>query len=193
MMKQKKIYFCEIIKISSQMQQIVFYLSSLFIVISLCITGCRDEKVQEENPEIIAANLLKQGTADINLLPGKWNIIKFAYTKDGNEISDKNAIIYSDFQLHPYFIIPDEISNEWFFQFVNQHLWECSITRNLISYSSIKSITYIYIIEGTETHKTYKELILSLKKSYSFVIRGNELIIYYQGSEGKNLLILEKQ
>jgi len=167
------------------MKQTIFFLFCLFSIVIIGIIGCK-KVTKEESPETIAANLLKQGTADPELLPGEYDLIKFAYTPAGNKISDRNAIVYQGSQAHPRLLIPKVLSNEWWFYYINHYRSTCTINSNLINFLKFGPITMIHA-------PVEDEIASAFLNAYSFVIKGNELIIYFKGDNGKNLLILEKQ
>ena len=174
------------------MKQTIIFFIGLFSVIIISLMGC-GKVTKEESPETIAANLLKQGTAEPELLLGEWALIKFAYTSDGNKISDRNTITYNVQPItHPTLIIPfaptpieNSVSERWCLNYINSTWYICSLTNHLIKLEGCGS-TYIHA-------PVEREITYAFGKSYSFVIKGNQLIIYFKGGDNKNLLILEKR
>jgi len=177
------------------MKKTVIFFIGLLAVIIISFTGCKEEEniEKDEISETIAANLLKQGTADPELLLGEWSLIKFAYTPDGNEISDRRIISYNVQPIeHPYLRIPsaptpieNNLDDRWCLNYGNSIWYVCSLTDHLIKLEPCGS-TYV----GVPPEET--EVYGALSRAYSFVIKGNELLIYFKKGDDKNLLILEK-
>ena len=192
-MKKDILYFRRIIKILTKMKQTIIFLTGLIAIILISLTSCKEETAKEETPETIAANLLKQGTADPELLLGEWELIKFAYTKDGNGISDREKILYGNpKKIHPTLNIPfaptpieNEMGDRWCLNYYNSIWYICSLTDHLINLTP-RGSTLVYAPVENVTLSAFRN-------AYSFVIKGNELIIYFKKGERKNLLILEKK
>ena len=139
--------------------------------------------------DLIASNLLKTGTADTALLIGKWDVVKFAYTANGNEISDITAISKAMLTI-PFAVTPVEnnLEDRWRLYCVNSIWFVSSLSGNLIELA-MRGSTFVNVPDDHEENY----IVLALINAYSFVIIDDELIIYFTGIEGKNLLILKKQ
>jgi len=175
------------------MKQTVISFMGLFIAVIICLSGC-EKATKEESPETIAANLLKQGKAAPELLIGTWKLIKFAYTKDGNNISDRDTIPYSI--SCPNLSIPcvptnptdDSLKNKWHLYYVNDIWYNCSLNNHFIELSRCGQ-TMVYSPKYS-SHES--KICAALNNAYSFVIMENQLIIYFKKGKKQNLLILEK-
>ena len=143
--------------------------------------------------ELIAANLLKMGNSNQELLFGEWNCTQFAYTPDGNTIS-KVADINTGDQREGRLI---RISNEGLWLTTTDILirpprphfeiqFDCSITGNLIGLSIGFNYPFLYLPPGEI------DVAFALINAYSFVITEDELIIYFTGTDNRNLLIFKK-
>jgi len=156
--------------------------------------------------EQISTNLLTlggiNGSIDPELLVGEWEFIKFAYTADGKIISNEKTISKLSVVNHPHTkimkilnddpmqyiseAIPD-LSGPWVF--MNNYLFY-SISNNLMNFSRLSDHSYAIDLHVTDEGK---EVLNALKAAYSFVIKGNELIIHFKRIENKNLIILQKR
>ena len=160
-----------------------------------------DKIGQSTTDELIISNLSKDGLIDPELLIGEWDMIKFAFTPDGVEITNEEAIAKG------YLFIPsaptpkdskcNDLDNLWMVTPTNYSWYIGSIFDNLIKFTHCSS-TYAYIIPPNERYG----IGYAIDNAYSFVIRGNELIIYFKQAvsfdywaviENKNLLILKKR
>ena len=158
----------------------------------LMASGCGKSKAtpEEKEPlsdEQISFNLSKNGNIDPELLIGEWNAIAFAYTADGNKITDMTAIS-SRFSV----IINDLnfINDECVPMYFNPCLCIYSSSGNLLKYIQEKSTCFAVLIQYTDDEQKIAD---ALRNTYSFVIKGNELIIHFTGVENRNLLILKKR
>ena len=158
--------------------------------------------------EQISLNLSENGKTDPELLIGEWDLIKFAYTADGNKIKDVaaitkvaswvdvngtglplNRILIKEGNPNEFFDTDeplDGLLGPWCFW---PYFLFYSISSNLISY---RLESYPYMLMDTFTEEGYAVL-NALRNTYSFVIKGNELIIHFIGVKNKNLLILKKR
>jgi hypothetical protein len=73
--------------------------------------------------------------------------------------------------------------------FARYHFLFYSISENLTSYITAQFPYYVNITLTNEGHTVLN----ALKNAYSFVIRGDELMVYFTGEKNKNLLILKKR
>jgi len=137
--------------------------------------------------DLIASNLLKKGSADTTFLIGKWDVVKLAYTANGNEISDVTAISKAILTI-PIAITPIEnyLQDRWKLDCVNSIWFVSSLSDNLIELAMCGS-TFVYVPDEHEEN----HIVSALTNAYSFVIIDDELIIYFIGIEDRNLLILK--
>jgi len=196
---------------------------SFLCLITLCIVfswSCqtKSEAGQPLSDEQKSHNLTKNGKIDPDLLIGEWDIIKFAYTPNGNKISNVANIpidpIY-DIELiaslngisideaidrvRPKLQIPNPpinpLENEWLWNFsgCNWMEFKCSISENLINFIG-KGSTY----KGCSPQSTDNEISFALLNAYNFVIKGDEFVIFFTGIENidkdkkKDFVILKK-
>ena len=156
--------------------------------------GKTTEEEDEGQPspfEVIASNLLKDGSDDLELLTGEWQCIEFAFTEDGNTIVNRAAIDVGKLKFN---------GKITFFKFDYADACFCypyylnySISDNLINFSEYEFDvvpTSRFNIFGK--HDEDLEMIDVLMKTYSFVIRDDELIVHFVGVEDKNLIIFKK-
>ena len=149
----------------------------------------------------ISHNLMKMGSVEPELLIGEWDILKFAYTADGEIISNESNF-KNNFKLKiPAAPTPidDDGSGRWRLSARNSIYFICTLDGNLIDIE-FRLSTYMNV---PAPHEEY-DASFALANAYSFVIKGNELIIYFPKIkdkgllsqctliEGKNLLILKK-
>ncbi len=181
----------------------------LCIVCTLFSFSCQNKSEADQplSDEQISSNLSKMGEIDPGLLIGEWDLIAFAYTGDGNKISDVaaiskvaawvdvngsglplNRLTISDDNPMDYGNVEssDRLSGPWVFW---PYYLYYSISENLISYSKED---YPYYIMDTFTDEGY-DVLNALRNTYSFFIKNDELIIYFIGAKNKNLLILKKR
>jgi len=172
--------------------------SILCIVCALFVWSCQnksenDQTLSDEtlSDEEISINLLIEGEVDPESLIGEWDCIKFAYTADGKEISNVVTIssrgAVSIFDEDPHLSSYDDgILGPFSYMYCNFFF---SVSDNLISLSEL---TYYYQIL-VQYNDDEMNVIKAFQNAYSFVIKGNELIIYFTGEKNKNLLILKKR
>ena len=210
----------------------------ILFFLAASVARCSDETTELLSDEQISSNLLlmgdDDGSVDPALLIGEWNIVKFAYTADGNKISNITDITVDsryDIELiashngisideaidivRPKLLIPayniewiasqrgisiDEVTEELLNQFGketsmndiwglsagNSSSWICSLSGNLINLTCCFSTT----VRPTDLGEV---IIDAFSNAYSFVIKGDELIIYFAGDKKKNLLISKKR
>ena len=175
--------------------------------IALCIlfTNCGnqgteeyDTKENEMDHDMISSNLLEIGDAlsfDPNLLIGEWESVKFAYTLDGNKISNvanisncqitiADAILwYEDDELpdHEIFL---------YFKVCSYAYSRSGNNGNNIKFIHEKSACFAIEVPWTNDEM---EVDKALRNVYYFVFINNELIIYFTGDKNKNLLIFKKR
>ena len=180
-----------------------------FILLAVCLIGMAAcENKEPKDKQIIASNLLNKGSVDTALLVGEWELVKFAFTIDGNTISDVATIsdVVNDMMLNYISInVPNEeyvlslcdiepqlctydLSSIWTFSFCYSYLFY-SVSENLTSFI-ISYFPYMVNIILTDDGN---DVMNALKNAYSFVIRSDELIIHFTGVKNKNLLILKKR
>ena len=181
------------------------------------------------------------GSIDYELLIGEWELLKFAYTADGNLFSDmvdipispdfdikwiasQNGISIDEaiYMLKPKLQIPNPPitppEDEWYFwddlneywvensvvlwrlYVCNASTWICSLSDNIVNLK-LYSTTKMGCSNSAES-----DIMFALSNACSFVIRDNELLIFFSGIEkldniqkkeftilkNHNLLILKK-
>jgi len=157
------------------------------------------EQLSFEQIEQISINLSIGGEINPELLIGEWELIKFAFTADGKKISDVAAI--SSGILIPTSIDDDGLA-QWCLITANSTCFIYSLEGNRIKLKRKGvSFSYVYVIPPNEEY----DLISALNNAYSFVIKDNELMIYFMKekdkeilsyctvTEDKNLLILKRR
>ena len=167
---------------------------SIFILLAICLTVAACENKVPRDKKIIASNLLKDGTADPALLAGKWECIKFAYTANGNNISDVAALSNCVVNIGKPKGWGDIVVDDPPVGTLPVYFKICCFTYiqsgdNIINYSQEKSTCCEEPVPYTDDEV---EVSNALKNAYSFVIRDNELIIHFTGIKNKNLLVLKK-
>ena len=156
----------------------------------LMITAISCEKISDEQ---ITLKLSMNGEIDPSLLIGEWEFEKFAYTVDGKKISDV-ANISGSYGFKPTLTIPfapttatremeDYRERLWMLVQQNTSWYSCSLSGNLIELKN-EFGTLMYITPPSE----YYDVLFSFSNAYSFVINGNELIIYFKQVKDKNAL-----
>ena len=212
----------------------------MLLALAISITGCK--KNDDELTELISFNLLRMGGAkgsiDPALLVGEWNIVKFAYTANGNKISNvadipiKRSVYdyeWSAFaqgisideaidRARPKLIIPEPLPiQDELEKLVEYGITPCAIRELLIlnesegwsylgvwgvsaclggSFACMVSGNLMKIKDGWGTGyycPEQKGIISAFANAHSFVIKGDELIIYFTGDKKKNLLIFKKR
>jgi hypothetical protein len=171
-------------------------------------TSCGEKEQKADS--VIASNLLKSGMADTTQLTGNWELVKFAYTTDGNVISDVADISNVAIGLMALNYIEITIPNKEDFlslcdrkselcKFDLANICSFSFCHNIFCYSISENLTNfimflppVVMINITLT-KDGNDVFDALKNIYSFVIRDDELLIHFNGAKRKNLLILKKQ
>ena len=162
------------------------------LLLAVAMTAASCNEVEKNYPIDISTNLLQNGSADPALLIGEWDIVKFAHTTDGKKIVDVTVI--SRGWLH-VLSIADKDSIEckhsvedmqWNIFHTNWSRFICSLSGNSITFS---------LCGSTFAMPTPEEITIleALENSYSFVVRDDELILYFTGIENTNLLIFKKR
>ena len=170
---------------------------SLLIMMSIIFWSCNELEMDNEH---VVKNLSKNGKNAPELLIGEWELVKFAFTADGKKISNEKdisdlALMWGDKVLQisyddPLQYIKDAPSDLFGpFHIMNSYHFY-SISGNRITFSRYSDNTF-----GIDIHITDEghNVLNALKNTYSFVIKGDELIIYFIGEENRNLLILKKR
>ena len=156
----------------------------ILCVLMFIIYGCGKDE-QPLSDEEISFNLSKSGEFDPALLIGEWELVKFASTADGNKISKVVNVSGGRLEI-PIAPTADDCEikrGQWRLQCANEIFYICTISGNLIE---LKSCLRSYLGVGPP-HVEY-DCDLAFDNAYSFVIKGDELIIYFIKVEDKNLL-----
>ena len=135
----------------------------------------------------ITLNLAKNGEFDPKLLIGEWDFIKFAYTADGKEITDVAEKPYPNSDLL-IFGPTNELEKP-----IQSWLFGCSSQWRV--YYEIFPPNLIKLSPSQTQFDNYSSpeddaMVSVLNNAYSFVIKDDELIIYF--TRYKNLLISKK-
>jgi len=149
----------------------------------------RPGNVFEELYDQISFNLSKMGEIEPVQLNGVWDCVRFAYTADGNTISEVAAISKGELTIPAFFT--DKIEDTWRLSYVNDIWYTYSFSSSSLSDNLLTLNLAGSTIVGAPPEED--EIDMALENAYSFVIKGNELMIYFIGVENKNLLILEKR
>jgi len=167
--------------------------SILCIVCVLFVWSCQNksENNQPLSDEEISSNLSIDGEIDSEFLIGEWDVVNFAYTADGNKISHVKTISDCTVDIRDGFLVQGEeefLDHELFAVYFKICLSTYSKLGNIINL--IRSDCYAINIPWTDDEIEIKK---SLLIAYSFVVKSDELFIYFTGVENKNLLILKKR
>jgi len=172
----------------------------LIVMVTIVCWSCQSAMDGKEmDIELVVKNLSINGNNDPALLIGEWELFKFAYTANGEKISNERdiadlALLWGDKVLRisyedPLQYIKDAPPDLFgpFYILNSYHFY--SISDNKMTFSKYSDSTF-----GIDIHITDEgfNVLNALKNTYSFVIQGNELIIYFTGMEDRNLLILKK-
>jgi len=164
----------------------------LLLMLVISFAGCN--KDEDFVQQLITSNLAIKGKIEPELLVGEWDIIGYAYTKDGKKISKITNIDDFDFWnilYIPFVTTPQDskLEERWKLSLCQTYWFDCTLSGNLINleHNSISGFSFgIYCPADNDKF-------LAFKNAHSFVIRGNELIIHFTGIKDKNLLILRKR
>jgi len=142
--------------------------------------------------EEISFNLSENGKTDPDLLIGEWDATAFAYTADGKKVSNLATIsdcpvrIVNTFLWHE----DDELLDHEFSVNFKICSYPYSRSGNKIKYIRERSACFAINVPWTNVEMKVDN---SLKNAYSFVIKGNELIIFFTEAKDNNLLIFKKR
>ena len=168
-------------------------LSAIMLLLAGVFYSCQKEP--ELSDEEITFNLAEKGESNPELLFGTWKPIKFAYTKNGEEILNLSMITPSsvrDYSLgmsdnhYPPFSFNDEELGPIFF--LNCYFYY-SRKGNFISNKFDAVFCYLNTKFPSDDEKIVYQI---LSKAISYVIIGDELFIYFEKIKNKNLVIFKK-
>jgi len=190
--------------------------TTLCVVFTLMSWSCQDRseagQLEPLSDEQISINLSENGVTDPDLLIGEWDAIKFAYTADGHNISDviKIKSAYLEIPVAPTdsecTVYDPEIgtytsSKHWVLHSeINGGNWLCSLSGNSLKFSFCGSTR----INVPRPHEEL-DMIYAINNAYSFVIKGNMLMIFFTedekvknfpsiaGDKKMNLIIFKKR
>jgi hypothetical protein len=178
-------------------KQSKFILSMMIILLCWSCQNVMDSD-QRVSDELISTNLSKDGECDPKLLIGEWDAIEFAYTTDGNKLSNRNVISGRGSLIIPNEPFIENIENvedilgDW--ERARNSRWSlnCWNWFSMFCSSSGKNEIEVKITCDTQVmvytpHIEY-DLYFALSKAHSFVIKGNELILYFSEVKDKELL-----
>ena len=216
----------DLIKISEKntfaIVQKIIVQSVMFVALCILLANCGNQGSEEYDTEenemvhdMISSNLLKIGddvTIDPALLIGEWDCVKFAYTADGIKIFDVVKITSATLVIpvaptEPVCEVYDQETGmhsqteRWILQRIyNGGSWLCSLSGNLINLTFCGATKM-----GVPNPHEENDIVWALDNAKSFVIKGNELMIFFTGDEENkgftsiagerkiNLLILKKR
>jgi len=164
-----------------------------FFLLTVCLMGvvaCKNNEPKDK--QMIASNLLRKGSLDVNLIVGEWNCIKFAYTTDGNKISSVANISNCVVNIGDASFCgttDDELPSHNLSVYFKICCFPYLQSSNIINFIQDKSACFAILEPYTDDEI---EVDKALRNAYSFIIRGDELIIHFIGVKNKNLLILKK-
>ena len=195
----------------------VFMLAALFLTV-----GCDNSLFPRGENGDIEENYPPNGNEDKDsisaLLVGSWNVVQFAYTSDGKTISKitdvsppsvnrgtQNIVRISEISSDEWRNLYERLSYYWaespwvelppfdervslILGFRPDELFY-SISDNLLNFNLITSDILVLVTYTDEEH----QILHALQNTHNFVVKENELMIYFTGLEDKNLLILRRR
>ena len=165
----------------------------MMILSVACFTSCTSRNNSEIEGELLIGEWDTSCTSCNNSeiegeLIGEWDAIKFAYSEDGINISDVVKIESAELVIPVAQTISEcefydpEIgmrsSESWSLHCINGSCWLCSISGNSIKFT-LCGTTKIGIPNPHEEWDIY----WAFQHAYSFVIKGNELMIFFKGDD----------
>jgi len=186
-----------------------YFVTAFLLILVVSFVSCNEKNIDKLlSDDQISANLARSGSFDPALLVGEWNIVRFAYTADGKSFSDVATVSSAslsvrdtfdenharDCGFNPEYLDIGVILSVW-----NSSGYFGSLSGYLINFKFCGS-TLVYV---APPHEEF-DIGFAIDNARSFVIRGDELIIYFKGDdegwkdffkfqENKNLLILERR
>ena len=136
-----------------------------------------------------------QSNIENDLIVGKWKLMKFAYSGYNQNIVNETLITKEksdNADAYCVNISPDEMNLEfgttsmvveWF-----PVLFYYSIDGGSMEFLKARQTSYVYRIYTD----TGNDILHALNNTQKYVIKGNEMSIYFTGLKGKNVLILKK-
>ena len=173
------------------MRKLFSLISITFLIMTVIMACNKDENedvTQQLSDEQITLNLLEfnKGELNLDLLYGEWDVIKFAYTANGNEIMDVAEKPYTG-----RFSISDYINElgipTWGFGCISSFRVEYSVSSPNLIRLSLYQTDYLLVNSPEQD-----AIVEALNNAYSFIVKDDELIIYFTGDKNKNLLIFKK-
>ena len=162
------------------------------------------QEIVVDNPEISGSEgentnpLIGEDDHSWKKILSEWEPIKFAYSANGENYEDisvipnniakpfnemaKRITVYegnAGFTVNELTTITCRFSTEYYFY---------SISNNLIKLTDFRNPLYVDIHYTDEAF----DIMCALRNVYSFVIKGNELFVYFTGLKDKNILIFKK-
>ena len=181
----------DLIKISDKNALIKAQNIIMLCVVCVMLSWSCQSKNELYQDDIIEFNLSESGTIDRELLIGRWDCVNFAYTEDGKNISNVATISNCSFNIREanLWYESDRLRGHQFSVMFNYCSYPYSMKANKIKYIYDKGVCYPIGLPRTDDEGG---VATALQNAYSFVIKGNDLIIYFTGVQNKNLLILKK-
>jgi len=161
----------------------VKFIIPLFIIL-LCWSCQSDADDQQLSDEMISLNLAENGKADRELLIGDWDLVSFAYTKDGKKMSNVTAVSGGRLSV-PFAPTPADHhpSERWRLGCINSIWFICSISGNNIELE-LRGTTFA----GVPTPHLEHDITFAFANANSFAIKNDELIIFFKMVKDKDLL-----
>ena len=175
------------------------FITAFLLILAVSSVSCSEKEIDKplSDDEQISANLARSGSFNPALLVGEWNIVRFAYTADGNSFSDVAAISRAGISIRDTFdenhardcgFNPEYLDILLDLYVVNWMGYFGSLSGYLINFKFCGS-TLVNVVPPHEE----VDISFALGNARSFVVRNDELIIYFTGLEYKNLLIFKRR
>ena len=185
-------------------------LFTLLLLLVMIIAGCKKEEISVKQ---VTINLAGDWEFNQEHLLGMWKPVYFAYTNDGKKISGRDVISSN------YTVKIESTSPiiRLVLTFLENYRMHYSISSYFALLEIKQYVYYDFNPNGTGTqYDTFTQLdkmladlfgtdfkrvefdynglkiYKALERARSFVIRNDELFIYFAGRENENLLILKK-
>jgi len=129
-------------------------------------------------------------------LIGKWEFIKFAYCDNNKKImnetlipDEEKSINICNYQVDMSLFGNENLELDTTFLIVS---WIREHFKYYIDSNSMKFVDFLPSWIWVEYTETQKDILYVLTNTQRYVIKGNELRIFFTEEKGKNLLILKK-
>jgi hypothetical protein len=157
------------------MKKILFVLLPL-LFLTIGIEGC--DKDAEKTDDQICDNLNKGNASQISIT-GKWDFVCYAYTIDGKNIENKDAISKG----YVHFTDVDSLYMEY------NNLWKGKFVINKANKITMNIVSVSFAMPLQEE----QDISDAINNSQCYMEKEDTLLIHYAGKENKNILILKKR